>query len=479
MGVDESGKAFVLAWIDRHAEAFYPCADALWSFAELGCEETKSSDLLIRVLEKHGFAVERGVAGLPTAFVARWGKGTPVIGLNCEYDSLPGLSQQREFTKRPIVDGAPGHGCGHNLLGIGSIIAALAIKEWLSRSGQEGTVKVLGCPAEEMCIGKPFMARAGCFSGFDAIIDWHPWSHTSANYDTCNAYFNLKYHFRGRTAHGNSPWGGHSALDSGLLMGHAIELLREHIRPGTSEAANTINYTFSDVGPEYPSVVPDRTTVWVVGRITESREMEEVMKRIHRCAEGASIATGTSWEMEFITATHEKIPNRTLASLIYRNLLEIGPPRFDESEQNAAREIQRELGLPEVGLVEEVMEFGGRSSAVSDNAEFSWFAPFAMAWILSAPSGMSWHNWQVAAFAGTSVGRKAMTLASKVLATSTVDLITQPVVLLEARKEFSNRLSSKVYRPLIPEDAPPPVGINRKTMEKYRSLMEAHYEEIA
>jgi aminobenzoyl-glutamate utilization protein B len=401
-----------------------------------------------------------------------------VIGINCEYDALPGLSQELLPDQAPVVEGAPGHGCGHNILGVGAIMAAVSLAEWLSSAGLPGTVKVLGTPAEEICVGKPFMARAGFFREIDAIIDWHPWDRNGANYDTCNAYFNIKYHFRGRTAHGNSPWEGRSALDSGLLMGHAIEMLREHIPPGSPDAANTINYTFPDVGPEYASVVPDRCTVWVVGRITTAEEAERVIQRVHKCAEGASIATGTSWSMEFITATHEKIPNQTLASVLRRNLLEIGPPAFDEREHELARTWQGALGAPKLGLPQSVEEFRGGASAVTDNSEFSWFAPFAMAWIAAGPTGIGWHNWQVTACSGGAIGKKAMDVAAKVLAASAVDLMTQPNILEEAKAELATRLGGRVYRPLIPGDSPPPIEINRKTMERYRALMEPHYRKV-
>jgi len=472
------GRDFVISWISDHSEDFYPYSDAIWSFAELGCEEFLSSRLLEDYLRSQGFQVQAGAAGIPTAFIGTWGSGRPVIGINCEYDALPGLSQHPIAEKKPVVEGAPGHGCGHNVLGVGSIMAAAAIKEWMTQSGQTGTLMVLGAPAEEICGGKPFMARAGLFQGIDAIIDWHPWDHNGANYETCNAYFNVKYHFRGRTAHGNAPWEGRSALDSALLMGHAIELLREHITPGNPDAANTINYTFPDVGPEYPNVVPDRSTIWVVGRITTSEEMEKVIKRVHRCAEGAGLATETSFVMEFITATHEKIPNKTLSSVLYRNLVEVGAPRFDPSEQGFAKKMQRDLRVEETGLAEDIMEFQGGASAVSDNSEYSWFAPFAMLWVTGGPAGIGWHNWQVVASARTTIAKKAMTVASKVLASSAVDLFSQPQTIEEAKKEFSERLAGRTYRPQIPEGVDPPVDFNRKTMEKYRSLMEKHYDKL-
>ena len=472
--IEEQKKA-TISWIDEHCEEFYPYSNAIWSYAELACEEHRSSALLVKLLRDRGFEVDAGVAGMPTAFVARWGNGAPVIGINCEYDALSGLSQQVTADKNPLVEDAPGHGCGHNILGVGSVLAAVAGKEWLFQTDSKVTVVVFGAPAEEVCIGKPYMARAALFEGIDAIIDWHPWTYNGANYDTCNAYFNLKYHFYGRTCHGNSPWEGRSALDSAILMGHALELLREHIPPGHPDAANTINYTFSDVGPEYPNVVPDRATIWVIGRITTLDEMAKIIQRIHRCAEGASLATGTTWKKEFITATHEKIVNKTLSAVLYKNLVEIGAPKFDQSEQEMAKKMQRDLGVEELGLNEDIMEFQRGSSIVSDNSEYTWFAPFAMVWLTGGPSGIGWHNWQVVASA-YEVGKKPMVKAAQVLAASAVEFILNPQIITEAKEELAKRLSGRKYRPIIPEESDPPIDINRKTMEKYRPLMERHYE---
>jgi aminobenzoyl-glutamate utilization protein B len=199
---------------------------------------------------------------------------------------------------------------------------------------------------------------------------------------------------------------------------------------------------------------------------------------VHRCAEGASIATDTSWSTEFITATHEKIPNRTLSSVLHRNLLEIGPPVFGDREHELARNWQGALGAPAVGLPQGVEEFRGGASGVTDNSEFSWFAPFAMAWIAAGPTGIGWHNWQVTACSGGSIGKKAMDVAAKVLAASSVDLLTQPKVLEEAKKELATLLAGRVYRQLIPGDSQPPIEINRKTMERYRPLMEGRYQEV-
>lgn len=472
----DNDKGFIDSYLKTNAREFFPYSNAIWSYAELGCSEYKSSELLCNLLQGHGFKVTKGVAQMPTAFVAEWGAGPPTIGFNCEYDALPGLSQTEKETKEPVVAGAPGHGCGHNILGVGSIMAAVALKNWMQSGNIIGTIKVFGTPAEEICVGKPFMAREGLFTGCDAILDWHPWDKNGANYDTCNAYFNIKYHFSGRTAHGNSPWEGRSALDTGLLMGHAIEMLREHIPPNTPDAANTVNYTFADVGPEYASVVPDRCTLWVIGRMNNSDLAETIIHRLHKCAEGASIATGTSWRYEVITASHEKIPNKTLAAVLHKNLVEIGPPTFDSSEIELAKKWQKELEVPEKGLSQTIEPFHGGASAVTDNSEFSWFAPFAMVWITGGPKGIGWHNWQISHCSGGTVGKKAMQVAANVLACSAVDLFKNSEILKEAQKEFAESLGGRKYKPLLPDGTAPPININEKTMEKYRSLMAEFYK---
>lgn len=465
-------KKFAVEWIERNKEIFYKMADMIWNYPELGLEEFQSSALLAEFLEKNGFDVEKGVAGMPTAFVASYGFGKPLIGFNAEYDCLPGLSQKVKDDKEPLFEGAPGHGCGHNLLGAGSILAAITFKNMLESFNLPGSIKVFGAPAEEICIGKAFMAREGLFEGVDAFLDWHPWYYNRADYDSCNAYFNIKYHFKGKTSHGNSPWHGRSALDAAILMGHAVEMLREHIRPGTEDAANTINYTFSDVGPEYPSVVPDRTTAWYVGRITTADEMVLIIDRINKCAKAAAMATETELEIEFITATHEKIPNSVLAQVVHKNLQTFGAPKFTKEEQEFAKKMQRRAGVPDVGLDESILPFGGGYSALCDTSEYSWHAPYATAWITIAPAGVGWHNWIITSCAGSSIGKKAMDVAAKVLVASAIDLVQDPIIIENAKRELKKRLAGRTYQSLIPGEVNPPLGINRPVMEKYRSLFE-------
>ncbi|MDR2770771.1 MAG: amidohydrolase, partial [Clostridiales Family XIII bacterium] len=225
-------KQRIAAYIEENRDAYHKLSKAIWDKPELGMEEYEAHRLHTEFLRERGFRVETPVAGMPTAYVATFGEGRPVIGFSAEYDALPGLSQQVAPHKAPISPGAPGQGCGHNLLGVAAVLAACSLKDAMQKQGLSGTIKLFGTPAEELCIGKPFMGSQGVFDGVDIVLDWHPWAGSAVNYSTCPAYFNVKYHFHGRTAHGNAPWHGRSALDAAILQAHAIELLREHYPPG-------------------------------------------------------------------------------------------------------------------------------------------------------------------------------------------------------------------------------------------------------
>lgn len=463
-------KDFIISWNEENKEDFYQAAKEIWENPELSMQEYQSSRILINLLKKNGFQVEEGVAGMPTAFIASYGEGRPVIGINAEYDALPGLSQDKEQLKKsPVIQGAPGQGCGHNLLGTGGVKAAVAIKNAIEKFQLSGTVRVLGTPAEELCLGKPFMGKAGCFEGYDAFLDWHPWSYTRTNYDSCQAYFSVKYHFKGRTSHGNSPWHGRSALDAAILQGHAVELMREHMYPGCPpDAANTINYTFTSTGPEFPSVVPDYTTAWYIGRFITTEDMLEALGRVTKCAEAAAMATETEVERELITVTHHKIPNRTLAECFRDNMMEIGVPQFTEEEQEKARAIQREIGKPETGLPTELMPFEGGYTVLCDTSEFSWNAPYASPWIAMGMQDCGWHHWGVTRCAGDTMGQKSMDCAAKVISMTAADIICNPDVLKKAQEEWKQRMDGRVYECLLDEEMEPPVHLNEDVMNKYR-----------
>jgi aminobenzoyl-glutamate utilization protein B len=460
-------KRHIAAYIEENRDAYHKLSKAIWDKPELGLEEYEAHRLHTAFLKERGFRVESGVAGMPTAYVATWGDGKPVIGFSAEYDALPGLSQKVTPHKDPVKPGAPGQGCGHNLLGVGGVLAAVSLKEAMQKCGLSGTIRVFGTPAEELCVGKPFMGAAGVFDGADLILDWHPWAGSSAHYATCPAYFNVKYHFRGRTAHGNAPWHGRSALDAAVLQAHAIELLREHNPPGPSPtAAHTINYTFSDTGPAFASVVPDHATLWCIGRFSTAELVGEIIPRVDNCAEGAALATGTTVTKEYITASHEMIPNETVARVLYDNLIAAGDVVFTEEEKAFVAEMQKEEGQ-EPFWAEGVPAPESAAMAVTDSAEYSWAAPFGIL-ILNLGPGPGWHNWMVTACAGGGHGKKVLEKAGLVLASAAADFLEDGELLQKAKDEWSEKMTGRTYGSLLPEGAPVPLGINKETMDKYR-----------
>ncbi len=356
-------------------------------------------------------------------------------------------------------------------------MAAAALKAAIDKFKLKCTVKVIGSPAEEICVGKPFMARAGCFDNIDAVLDWHPGSGNSTDFATCNAYFSTRYHFFGRTAHGSSPWVGRSALDAALIMGNMIEHLRENITPGVPPmAANTVNYSFPNVGPAFPVVVPDRASLWVVGRIVTVEESRYVIDRLDKCAQGAALATETTFEIERITSTHERVPNKTLAELVYRNLQSVGGPKFTEEEHEFARGLQKAYRAPEVGLDETIGEIHSGNDPVSDNAEYTWFAPMCMLHVATSPRGVTAHSWGTTASVGSSVGKKGLDVVGKVNAGAAIDLVANPDIIDAAKKEMKERLRGRSYSSLIPESVKPPVMINRQIMDRFRALQEKFYQ---
>ena len=463
-------KEAVVEWIDANKAEFEKISHHLFAHPELGLEEYESAKQLTDVLEKYGFTVDKGVSGMPTAFVASYGSGKPVIGFNAEYDCLPGLSQKAGSPKKePVIEGAPGQGCGHCILGTAEVLGAIALSQIMRNEGITGTIKIFGSPAEEICVGKPFMARDGLYDGVDCFLDWHPFYYNKAHYDTCGAYFSIKYHWKGRQAHGNAPWNGRSSLDAALLAGQGIEMLREHYEPAAADRGNTINYTFSHVGPEIANVVPADTTMWVVGRFTTSELMKDVIERVDRCVEAGAMATETTFEKEILCETHEKIPNKVLSKMIYDNFAELGAPDFTPEEQELAKEMQKNDGVEVKGLDTELMEFGTSGTVLCDTSEFSWCAPYATFWMTAAPEG-GWHNWKVASCVGSSIGDKTLIQAGKLMAFNALTAMMTPSILEEAAKEWKERMNGRVYECLIPDDVSPCHGINTKTMEKYRKL---------
>jgi aminobenzoyl-glutamate utilization protein B len=442
--------------VAARSEEFIGLSDAVWRYAELALRETRSAAVLADYLEEQGFTVERGVAGMPTAFVASYGSGRPVIGILAEFDALPGLSNVAGAQQLPITEGGPGHGCGHNLFGAGSVGAAVAAKEVMVRNGRVGTIKLFGCPAEETVVGKVYMAKAGVFDGLDICLDWHPGTETGVGFSSSRAMNNFTVEFFGKTAHAaGDPWNGRSALDAVELMNHAVNMLREHVRPSTR-----IHYVIPDGGGA-PNVVPAYAKVWYYVRDLERAGVDATYAWVLKTAEAAALATETTFKVTLITGVHSYLLNRPLTELLDRNLRAAGAPVWTEEEQAFARTIQRELGVEEKGLSSEIEAMpeqeqpaGGGST---DVAEVSRICPTARITVTSSPLGSPGHSWPITACGGMSIGHQTVLTAARVLGATAAELLVSPEVITAARAEFLEKTGGRPYESPIPKDQPPPL----------------------
>jgi aminobenzoyl-glutamate utilization protein B len=468
-------KKLILDWLSQPqvVEKFGKISDSIWSFAELGLQEFRSSKLLADTLEEAGFKVERGLAGMPTCFVATYGSGKPVIGLLGEFDALPMLSQKgRVPVKDPIVDGAPGHGCGHNTMCTAAAAAALAVKEAIDKYGLKGTIKVFGSPAEEIVASRPHMIRAGLFNDVDAVIDNHSGSGFGTGYGRSgNALFSVIFSFRGKTAHGANAWAGRSALDAVEIMNVSTNFLREHLDP-----AYRMHYVILQ-GGEAPNVVPDKAGVWYYVRNSDER-LEAMYERVVNCAKAGALASGTELtSTRFIAAVHQSHSNKAAAELIQKNVELVGMPSWTEEEQAFAKALQKELKAPEDGMPTKVgnlrepgpVFIGGGSSDVGD---VTLVAPTATIRFPGQVPGSIGHHWSSVACNYGSTAWKGLNAGAKAIAASAVDLLTKPEELKKLRTEFEEYIKKNPYKPFLPADAKPPLDINEELMNKYRPLLE-------
>lgn len=471
----EKEKKFVLDWLSQPQiiEKFGRISDAIWSYAELGLQEYRSSKLLADTLEEAGFIVERGVAGMPTAFVASYGSGKPVIAILGEYDALPMLSQKGRVPKQdPLIPGGPGHGCGHNTMGTAAAAAAIAVKEAMIKFGLKGTIRVYGSPAEETLISRPFMIRAGLFKDVDVVIDNHSSSDFGTDYGVSgNALFSVIFTFKGKTAHGASAWFGRSALDAVEIMNIAANYFREHLNLG-----HRLHYVIL-AGGEAPNVVPDRASVWYYIRNSDER-VEETFQKIVNCAKAAAMATETELaEVRILSAVHQRHANKALAELCQRNIELVGMPEWSEEEEAFARALQKELGVEERGMPKKVSplreprgsEIGGGSSDVGD---VSLVAPLATIRFPGQVPGAIGHHWSSVACNFGSAAWKGLNAGAKAMAASAIDLLIKPQELKKIRDEFEAYSKTHPYKSFLPPEAKPPLDLNEELMKKWRPLLE-------
>ncbi|MGI8843902.1 MAG: amidohydrolase [Gemmatimonadaceae bacterium] len=452
--VAQNAKAELVAAIDARKAQYAIISDEIWSLAELGYQEHKSSARLQAELKSAGFTVESGVAAMPTAFVATYGSGKPVIAVLAEFDALPGLSQGAVPIRQPVVEHGAGHACGHHLFGTASAAAAIAVKGWMAKSGQRGTLRVYGTPAEEGGGGKIYMVRAGLFDDVDVALDWHPGAQNAAGPGSTLANMSGKFRFRGKAAHASgAPWAGRSALDAVEAMNYMVNMMREHVPDGTR-----LHYIITSGGAA-PNVVPDFAEAYYYARHPDPEVVFELWERLELAANGAAMGTGTELEVEVVNGVYPLLHNETLARMIDANLRAVGGVHYTTEEREFADRITATLSeapnaLDEAARIQqfEPSDAGGST----DVGDVSWVVPNAgfstATWVPGTPA----HSWQAVAAGGMSIGHKGMIVAAKTMAMSVHDLFTTPKLITDARAEFVKaRGAGFTYRPLIGDRQPP------------------------
>jgi len=431
-------------------------SDKIWAFEEEAFQETQSAAALMEYAKKQGFTVKSGVGEMPTAFIAEYGSGSPVIGILGEFDALPGLSQKTVPHKDPLNHGAPGHGCGHNLFGVASLGAASAIKGMIERGELQGTIRFYGTPAEEKYFGKLWMIRAGAFDDVDVVLDWHPSGETKTAVQKGLALVDFRVEYFGQAAHASGdPWNGRSTSDALELYTTGINYFREHIEPTVR-----IHYHIEDAG-KVVNVVPDYSSIWTRVRDTRRAGMVEVWKHMEDIAKGAALMTKTDYKISLISGVHELLVNRVGSEAMQKNLEYLGAIDYTEEEHEFAKGIQKATGKEEVGIVsvieplEETLEHPRGGS--TDVGDVSWVVPVIRLRATTAPKGTPWHSWAVVACGGMSIGHKGMGYAAKTLSMTAVDLFQQPDLVAKVKAEFKEKKGDYVYKAIIPE-GPPPVG---------------------
>ena len=449
---DVRKKQAAAAAVDARRGDLVSLADQVWGFAETALRETRSAALLADYAEKQGFRVERGLAGMPTAFVASYGQGRPVIAVLGEYDALPGLSQKAVPERAVLVEGAPGHGCGHNLFGAASLGAAIAIKDLIAAGKLAGTVRFYGTPAEEAVGGKVYMARDGLFEDVDVALAWHPSDRTRADMRSGQALVDMIVEFKGRTAHAAyDPWNGRSAVDALELFTHGVNMMREHVKPTVR-----IHYAIQE-GGDVPNVVPDHAKLWIWARDFDRKGVDDVLARLRPMAQGAALMAGVEGTLTVQAGDYEVLVNEAGARLLDANLRWVGPIAYTPEEDAFARALQKSVGVPPVGMDAAIGSLEGQAQegGSTDVGDVSWNVPTLHVSVATAPRGVPWHAWPVVAAGGTSIGHKGMVLAAKTLAATMVDLFDDPAARDAVRAEFGKKTEGFVYKPYVPPGPPP------------------------
>ncbi|HJV20984.1 MAG TPA: amidohydrolase [Sediminibacterium sp.] len=442
-------KTDAIQQLDGKYDSYKRLAHQIWGFAEVGYKEVKSTRLLQQTLKDNGFNVEAGVGDMPTAFVASYGSGKPVIAILAEYDALPGLSQEADPEKKPVAGLNSGHGCGHHLFGTASVAAGIEIKKLIETGKLKGTVRVYGCPAEEGGSGKVYMVRAGLFKDVDVAVHWHPGDENSITMTSALANKSAKFRFYGLSAHASmSPERGRSALDGVEAMNNMVNMMREHVPQETR-----IHYVITQ-GGKAPNVVPDFAEVFYYVRHPKKDQVASIFERLEKAAQGAALGTETKVEFEIIGGTHDLLINKTLAEAMQKNLQQVGGVQYSAAEMEFGKKLQSSFtykapAIESASLVvplQAVIDAGGGSTDVGD---VSYAVPTvglsAATWIPGTPA----HSWQAVACGGTEVGTKGMMVAAKTMALTAIDLFMNPALVNKAKEEFLQSKGDYQYKALL------------------------------
>ncbi len=440
--------------VNNQKEDLIHISQQIWKYAEVALEETQSSKELANYAEQQGFEVQRGVAEMPSAFVASYGEGSPIIGILGEYDALPGLSQKVSPTKEPLQEGASGHGCGHNLFGSASLGAAVAIKELIQAGEIDGTIRFYGTPAEERIGGKIYMIRAGLFDDLDVCIAWHPGTEIKADTDSSRAMVDITVEFFGKTAHGAiDPWNGRSALDGVELFTTGLNMMREHVKPSVR-----MHYVIEN-GGNVPNVVPEYAKVWGYLRDYTHEGVYDLLERARKIADGAAMMADVDAKFTVQTGYYEMLVNVEGEKLLQENLEQLGEIQYTQKELEFAQKLHNSLGIEDKTIDGTVQDLDlppkDPTGGSTDVGDVSWNVPTIHFSVTTAPSDIPWHSWAVVACSGMSIGHKGMMYAAKAMATTAVDLYTDNEKREAIQKEYKEKSKGFEYKPFIPEGPPP------------------------
>jgi aminobenzoyl-glutamate utilization protein B len=456
------GQDEVLKKLDSKADFYGDIAHQIWANPELGYLESNSSALLQKTLKDAGFTVKSGVAGIPTAFVAEYGSGTPVVGIMAEYDALPGVSQKAVPFRDPVVEGGAGHACGHHLFGTASVASGISTMEWMKQNNIKGTLRVYGTPAEEGGGGKVYMAKAGLMNDVDAMLHWHPGSDNEAGATSSLANISTKFRFYGVASHAAAaPERGKSALDGVEAMNFMVNMMREHVPMETR-----MHYVITR-GGEAPNVVPAFAESYHYVRHPEAKVVKEIFERMVQAAEGAAMGTQTRMEYEIINGVYNLLPNETLSQIMFKNLTKVGGVNYTTDEKKFAEEIIKTfpegvIASPAAAAVITPFEVNEKGAGGStDVGDVSWLVPTAGLGTATWVPGTSAHTWQAVAAGGTSIGQKGMMVAAKTLTLTAMDIFKDPSVTVKAKAELDRRRGAGFKYEALTGDRKPPLDYRK------------------